>query len=283
MSSLPALISFLTLSALSASPLKVPHLNYCYTEDACNPYNWVKQFSNCITTESTLQSPIELKPVGIKNDSISSLQLRGFSVPQKSWTVMNLGDTVVVKFQAGMTVKGGSINHDYRIVEMRFHWGSNTTNGSEHKFDKRRFPMEITSDENKAFKAISHAVANVPYPGDSMKVTPPALSNLLPDNYTFYQYQGGQTTPPCRQTVTWIVFEKPIFISRQQLLPFITQVYHSDKNDTVKKQLVNNYRFIQPTLNRQIFVSSARNAALSQHALFIPVLFITSKLSLMIP
>ncbi|KAM9475211.1 carbonic anhydrase 15 isoform 2-T3 [Clarias gariepinus] len=279
-----------------------------------DPYNWVKQFSNCITTESTLQSPIELKPVGIKNDSISSLQLRGFSVPQKSWTVMNLGDTVVVKFQAGMTVKGGSINHDYRIVEMRFHWGSNTTNGSEHKFDKRRFPMEmqiiglapgfadveaasvvqsgllmmgvfvdITSDENKAFKAISHAVANVPYPGDSMKVTPPALSNLLPDNYTFYQYQGGQTTPPCRQTVTWIVFEKPIFISRQQLLPFITQVYHSDKNDTVKKQLVNNYRFIQPTLNRQIFVSSARNAALSQHALFIPVLFITSKLSLMIP
>lgn len=58
-----------------------------------DPYNWVKQFSNCITTESTLQSPIELKPVGIKNDSISSLQLRGFSVPQKSWTVVNVGDT----------------------------------------------------------------------------------------------------------------------------------------------------------------------------------------------
>ncbi|MCJ8735364.1 hypothetical protein PDJAM_G00246100 [Pangasius djambal] len=309
------------------------------------PYNWVKTFPTCIAKETLLHSPINLEHVVVKNDSIEPLELRGFGVPQKSWTVVNVRDTVAVKFQAGMTVKGGSIKHDYRIVEMRFHWGSNTTNGSEHKLDDRRFPMEmqivglapgfsdveaaslvqsgllmigifvdIASDENKAFKAIAHAVLNVPYPGDlkqsvkhtsvsivhavhsnhflfcfpgdSVSVTPPALSHLLPDNYKFYQYHGGQTTPPCLQTVTWIVFEKPIFISKEQYLLFITHLYYSDKHDTVKKLLVDNYRFIQPRLNRQIFVSSAvkirsaRGAALSQHKLFIPLLILTSELSL---
>ncbi|MCI4381242.1 hypothetical protein PGIGA_G00249380 [Pangasianodon gigas] len=315
-----ALISVLTLSALSASPLKVPPLNYCYTEDTCSPYNWVKTFPTCIAKETLLHSPINLEHVVIKNDSIDPLELRGFGVPQKSWTVVNVRDTVAVKFQAGMTVKGGSIKHDYQIVEMRFHWGSNATNGSEHKLDDRRFPMEmqivglapgfsdveaaslvqsgllmigifvdIASDENKAFKAIAHAVLNVPYPGDSVSVTPPALSRLFPDNYKFYQYHGGQTTPPCRQTVTWIVFEKPIFISREQYLPFITHLYYSDKIDTAKKLLVDNYRFIQPRLNRQIFVSSAvkirsaRGATLSQHTLFIPLLILTSELSLTMP
>lgn len=99
--------------------------------------------------------------------------------------------------------------------------------------------FQIASEENQAFKAIAHAVLNVPYPGklksvinvhvvqsthfsfcfpgDSVSVSPPALSHLLPEDDTFYQYHGGQTTPPCRQTVTWIVFEKPIFISRKQV------------------------------------------------------------------
>ncbi|KAF4070488.1 hypothetical protein AMELA_G00286100 [Ameiurus melas] len=302
-SCMSALISVLMLSTISALALKVPPLNYCYTEDSCSPYNWVKMFPTCIAKESVLHSPINLQRVVIKNNSIDPLELQGFDVPQKSWTVVNVRDTVVVKFQEGMTVKGGGIKHHYRIVEMRFHWGSNSTNGSEHKLDARRFPMEmqivglapgfadmedasvvqtgvlmmgvfidITSDENQAFKAIAHAVLNVPYPGDSVSASPPALSHLLPDDYTFYQYHGGQTTPPCRQTH----------------LPFITRLYYSDENDTAKKLLVDNYRFIQPSLNRQIFVSSAvkirsaSGAALSQHTLFIPllILILASELSL---
>ncbi|XP_060786658.1 carbonic anhydrase 15 [Neoarius graeffei] len=314
-------LSVLMLSALTVlsleGPDKFPPFNYCYTEDSCNPYNWVKIFPTCIASGSALQSPINLEYAATENNSISPLELRGFDVPQRSWTVVNVRDTVVVKFQAGMTVKGGSIKHNYRIVEMRFHWGSNTTNGSEHKLDGHRFPMEmqivglapgfadveaaslvqsgllmmgvfinIASDENKAFKAIAHAVLSVPYPGDSVTVTPSALSHLLPDSYKFYQYHGGQTTPPCRQTVTWIVFEEPVFISREQYLAFITHLYYSDKNDTMKKLLVENYRFIQPRLNRQIFVSSAvkirsaKGAAQSQHTLFIPLFILTNELFL---
>ncbi|GAA6087869.1 carbonic anhydrase 2-like isoform X1 [Tachysurus ichikawai] len=291
---IPALISVLILNPFRTSTLKVPPLNYCYTEDTCGPYQWVKSFPSCITKDSTLHSPINLKHVDSRNDSIDRLELRGFTVHQSSWTVRNVRDTVVVEFQANMNVKGGSIKHNYRIVEMRFHWGTNITNGSEHKLDGRRFPMEmqivglangfadIASAENKAFKALSHAVSNVKYPGDSVKVTPPALSDLLPKDYKFYQYHGGQTVPPCLQTVTWIVFEKPIFISREQYLPFVTSLYYTDKNDTAEKLLVENYRFIQPSLNRQIFVSSAvldnsaSTNALNQHTSIITLLILTS-------
>ncbi|XP_058245784.1 carbonic anhydrase 15 isoform X2 [Hemibagrus wyckioides] len=277
------------------------------------PYQWVKTFPSCIIKQSTLHSPIVLEHVATKNNSISPLGLQRFNMRQGNWTVANVRNTVVVTFQAGMSVKGGSIKHNYQIVEMRFHWGTNVTNGSEHKLDSRRFPMEmqivglapgftdveaasavpsgllmmgvfidIASAENEAFKAIAHAVSSVPYPGDSVSVTPPALLDLLPDNYKFYQYHGGLTTPPCFQTVTWIVFEKPIFISREQYLPFVTHLYYSDKNDTVKKLLVENYRFTQPSFNRQIIVSYAvpNTASLSQPAL-ISILILTSIVSLM--
>ncbi|XP_047655782.1 carbonic anhydrase 2-like isoform X2 [Tachysurus fulvidraco] len=307
---IPALLSVLILNPFRTSAHK-------------GPYQWVKSFPSCITKDSTLHSPINLKHDAISNNSINPLDLRDFAVRQSSWTVRNARDTVVVEFQAGMSVKGGSINHNYRIVEMRFHWGSNITNGSEHKLDGRRFPMEmqivgvapgfadveaasanqsgllmlgvfidIASAENKAFKALSHAVSNVMYPGDSFNVTPPALSDLLPEDHKFYQYNGGQTVPPCLQTVTWIVFEKPIFISREQYLPFVTRLYYTDKSDTAKKLLVENYRFIQPSLNRQIFVSSAvkidsasapapasapaSTAALNQHASIILLLILIS-------
>ncbi|TSO88079.1 Carbonic anhydrase 12 [Bagarius yarrelli] len=199
------LLSVLTLSALRTSSLE-------------DPYQWVKTFPSCIAEETALHSPINLEHVAVNSNLIEPLELLGFTVPQKSWTLMNVRDT-----------------------------------------------------------------------GDSLNVTPPALSQLLPDNYNFYQYHGSQTTPPCLQTVIWIVFEKPILISSEQYLPFVTGLYYSDRNDTTKKLLVENYRIIHPRLNRQIRVSSsvkissAGGTALNQHTLLIPLLILTSRVCLTTP
>ncbi|XP_062854260.1 carbonic anhydrase 4-like [Trichomycterus rosablanca] len=304
---------------LNTSAFKVSDLNFCYTEDSCNAHRWVQTFSTCGVKQSTPQSPINLNPNLKMNESIPPLELQGFGVKQKSWTVANIRHTVVVEFQEGMTVRGAGLKHDYRIVEMRFHWGSNTTNGSEHTLNKQRFPMEmqivgfapgfdsveaasgaqsgllmmgvfidIVNKVNKPFEVISAAISRVPYPGDWVNVTPPALSDLVPaDDNRYFQYQGGQTTPPCHQNVAWIVFEKPIVISRDQYLQFTKHVYYSGKNDSVRKQLVENYRFIQSNLDRPVFVSSAvisnsaKGGTQSQH-FFICLVFITSILSIYI-
>ncbi|KAI4903859.1 hypothetical protein NFI96_003026 [Prochilodus magdalenae] len=301
--------------AISLAHLKpIPMRNsQCRPTD---PYNWGKRFPFCAPHETKLHSPIDLGEGAGKNDSLL-LELRDFGVPETSWTVANVRDTVVVEFEKGMSVSGGWLQYEYRLVEMRFHWGSNTTNGSEHTLRKRRFPMEmqivgvapefgdvetasqqksglammgifidIGAKENVPFKVISDAVTKVPHPGDSVKVTPPALSKLMPAKDTkFYIYQGGQTIPPCLQNVEWIVFENPIFISEAQYLKFATRLYSSDKTSPEQKLLVENYRPIQSSSKHQVFASSAikihpaRGAAsLSRHALFVPLFILSSLL-----
>lgn len=47
------------------------------------------------------------------------------------------------------------------------------------------------------------------------------LSLLLPssdDMERFYTYKGSLTTPPCSETVTWIVFPNPLPVSNQQVI-----------------------------------------------------------------
>ncbi|XP_072537235.1 carbonic anhydrase 2-like [Salminus brasiliensis] len=311
--------SFLIASVFTASAVRGSPLGYCYKEDDCDPYMWVKLYPSCLPQKNKLHSPIDLSEEAVRNDSIPSLKLQGFLHPQASWTVANVRDTVVVEFNEGMTVSGGWLKYKYRLVEMRFHWGSKTTNGSEHTLNRRRFPMEmqivgvapgykdvesallqqsgvammgvfidIGAKSNLHFKAISDAVDKVPYPGDSVTVTPPALLHLMPEKSTkFFYYQGGQTTPPCSQTVDWIVFEKPILISKEQYLQFVTCLYYSNKNDPGQKLLVENYRPIQSSSVHKVFASAAslqihseRGASQNQHEFFDPLLILLSLLPL---
>ena len=44
------------------------------------------------------------------------------------------------------------------------------------------------------------------------------LATLFPKNKNFYAYGGSLTTPPCTETVNWIVFKDPIIISVDEVL-----------------------------------------------------------------
>ncbi|XP_026883756.2 carbonic anhydrase 15 [Electrophorus electricus] len=285
------------MAVLMASAFQVSSADYCYGEDYCNPYEWSKTYFSCTPDYTKHHSPIDISARVMKNDSLPPLIFTGFHVVQSSWLVANTRDTVVVEVQKGMKVSGGGLRNEYQIVEMRFHWGSRTTNGSEHTFNKRRFPMEMQlvglapgfqdvfsaskeqsglaklgvfidiGDENVPFKAISDAIPSLSFPGQSVNVTPPALLDLMP-NYTnrFYCYSGSQTAPPCFPTVQWIVFEKPIFISQKQYLVFATGVYYSDEDDPKRKLLVENYRHVQSSAMRSVFASPDAAVLKSQGA-----------------
>lgn len=41
------------------------------------------------------------------------------------------------------TVSGGPLNGEYSFAQLHFHWGGNDTVGSERKFDKKSFPLEL--------------------------------------------------------------------------------------------------------------------------------------------
>lgn len=42
---------------------------------------------------------------------------------------------------------GGGLGHDYTILQFHFHWGdtSDTSEGSEHTVDSKRYPMEVVT------------------------------------------------------------------------------------------------------------------------------------------
>lgn len=65
------------------------------------------------------------------------------------------------------------------------------------------------------------------------------VSAFLPENQSFYHYQGSLTTPPCSEGVNWYVFQTPIQMSTSQIEQF-HQLYD------------HNARPVQPLNNRQI-------------------------------
>merc|ERR1711915_888377 len=60
----------------------------------------------------------------------------------------------------------------------------------------------------------------------------------LPDNRSFFTYLGSLTTPPLFESVTWIVFEEPVEISKEQLSA-MRAICTSDSCDDL---MLDNYR-----------------------------------------
>lgn len=39
------------------------------------------------------------------------------------------------------------------------------------------------------------------------------LEELYPETWRFITYEGSLTVPPCLETVTWILMNKPVYVS----------------------------------------------------------------------
>ncbi|CAB4025319.1 Hypothetical predicted protein [Paramuricea clavata] len=59
--------------------------------------------------------------------------------------------------------------------------------------------------------------AQVTNPGDTSDIAGFSLAGLLPNDKSFYRYQGSLTTPGCEEVVTWTVFANTVEISEAQV------------------------------------------------------------------
>lgn len=48
-------------------------------------------------------------------------------------------------------------------------------------------------------------------------------ANLLPRGSAYWMYPGSLTTPPCTESVTWILFKQPVEVSAEQVI-FVTNI-----------------------------------------------------------
>ncbi|XP_052902164.1 carbonic anhydrase 2-like [Anopheles moucheti] len=169
----------------------------------------------------------------------------------------------------------------YVLEQMHFHWGADNGRGSEHTFDGMAYPAEVHfvffKREYGTFEqALGHedglTVLGVLYEigGDKVKpgakwarplpkIRPAGSTITLEDREVFslssvaggtwlryYSYAGSLTTPPCSESVTWIVRDGAAPIAQKDLDELRNL---RDSND---KPLVDNFRPVQPLNGRTV-------------------------------
>lgn len=85
---------------------------------------------------------------------------------------------------------------------------------------------ELSRVLKKAFKKTEDYSEDEPFFADL------ALKDLLPsDQESFYTYEGSLTTPPCSESVTWIVMKCPIAVSVNVIENFKNIKIHNDEEE----------------------------------------------------
>ncbi|KAG8234699.1 hypothetical protein J437_LFUL014315 [Ladona fulva] len=104
---------------------------------------------------------------------------------------------------------------------------------------------------------VTSQLSKVKYRGDSIELKAQIDPlKLLPDSQAYWTYLGSLTTPPCYESVTWIVFKEPIEVSEEQLESFRSLCCDcmEDKIDSAKSTsfLLENFRPTLPIGDREL-------------------------------
>ena len=169
-------------------------------------------------------------PVDIGANFRANVSRLGIAWGKRSDTIVNNGHTIQLNIADGSTLKVG--NETYKLLQFHFH------RPSEHKFAGKSFPMEVHFVHQAASGALgvigAMMVAGRPNPvfkiivdtmpqqaGPPVKAAPGTDPNgLLPANRRYFNYEGSLTTPPCSETVTWMVLENPISVAEADIAAF---------------------------------------------------------------
>ncbi|XP_063745096.1 carbonic anhydrase 15 isoform X2 [Eleginops maclovinus] len=275
--------------ALFFSVVSLVNSDYCYDEPHCDPYAWGDMYPSCHPLLEELHSPINLDHQMTRNQSLGYIHLEGFDEIQPGhWMLKNDGHSVVMEVGGGMSVSGGGLPDVYHTIQLHFHWGGPASNGSEHTVDGRRYPMEmhivnmksihpnltvalddptglavlgffidVVYADNVHFGLISQKLSSVAYKGQTTKIKPFPLMNVLPKHNMsqYYRYYGSLTTPPCSQVVVWTLYEVPVYISWSQLAQFTSQIFSTEEDAEQVTPLQRNFRHIHSTFGRKVSVS----------------------------
>ncbi|XP_048729997.2 carbonic anhydrase-like [Ostrea edulis] len=237
--------------------------------DYSDPASWNSTYSNC---GGTSQSPIALTESSMTPASFEPFSVTGDNVTLTE-TLSNNGHSAVVAISQTITVTGGGLGGTFKVAQFHFHWGNDSTTGSEHTLNGQQYPMElhivtynssyadlntalpqsdglavlgfffqISSSDNPNFAPIVSGLSSIAAKDATHSITGFMLKDLMTASMSkFYRYKGSLTTPTCDESVTWTVFAEALSISETQLATFRT--LYEDSGSTI--QMVDNYR---PTL-----------------------------------
>jgi carbonic anhydrase len=201
--------------------------------------------------------PLTDRGVVTKGEYSQKLRIIGLSNLPDSILVENDGHSAKfsMQFAKGQApqLQGGPLDVPYIFDQFHFHWGSTNSYGSEHTLNGVRFPLEIhllfyNSVYNSTAEARDRpkglAVIGIfyditsnpeyrpnPFSKYLFEIITPGMNVTLLDNerfslkevvggpidFSYLTYRGSLTTPPCSQSVIWIVSTRPKRISNKEV------------------------------------------------------------------
>jgi len=201
----------------------VHHWSY---EGAEGPAKWGDlDAANRTCSVGTQQSPVDI------GDTIrAQLAPLKMTWAKSADTIVNNGHTIQLNLGDSSILGYGGTN--YRLLQFHFH------HPSEHLIGGKSFAMEVhfvhanaagslavigvlmaTGRANAVFNKI---VSTMPdKEGPAVKADPAINPNgLLPAKLGYYRYSGSLTTPPCSETVDWLLLTDPIQVADADVARF---------------------------------------------------------------
>jgi len=170
----------------------------------------------------------------------------------------NAGHTFQLDYDGGRRdgnkLSGGPLKTSYTLLQVHCHWGESDDHGSEHTVNGKAYPgelhfvhyakekygtfaealkhddglavigvfLEVGNETNKAIDALDFdAISKEHTAGIHLDGSTTDPRRFMPaDLNRFWTYEGSLTTPPCLESVKWIVMAEPIIVSAEQLVRF---------------------------------------------------------------
>ncbi|XP_003745746.1 carbonic anhydrase [Galendromus occidentalis] len=254
----------------------------------CNgPKHWGKDFPlalghrqspvNIVSSQAVRDPMLLSKPLKYQYEDVAATQL----------TNGGFGWRVDVN-SPSHNLEGGPLNHRYKLVQFHAHWGPSCCSGSEHTIDGTCTAGELhlvhynidlydepakamsgenglavvgillkEGDEHPEFEKICSLIDKIKHKGSSVTDVGPfnlrAFYPHQPGNY--FTYEGSLTTPPCYESVTWILMRECIELSKAQLDKFRSMLNYCEGEcelGPLDGTVQENYRDCQPLEGRVI-------------------------------
>ncbi|NPA46548.1 MAG: carbonic anhydrase family protein [Chlorobi bacterium] len=210
------------------------------------PENWKNLCDGFADCGGQRQSPVDIDTKKVTESA--DLKAPGFHYGKTRTRIINNGHTVQFDVDEGSTVKLNG--KDYRLLQFHYHAPS------EHTVNGRHYPLEVhfvhqhagddlavigiffkEGKKNPLFEKYLNKFPEKEGKYDSADLID--LMSLMPDDKSYYYYDGSLTTPPCTEIVSWYVMKQPLEASKDQIEKF-------------SKILNRNFRPVQPLNGRRI-------------------------------